>query len=257
MNRTTVDVSCDLGESFGCYKLGLDEEVIGRISSVNVSCGFHAGDPHVMRRTVALANASGVRIGAHPGLPDLLGFGRRKMAMTPDEIYDFFLYQIGALKAFVEATGQRLQHVKLHGALFEMALEDAALTHAMCMATRAAGKNLIWLAPAGKVAEAGRDSGLRVAVEFYADRAYHPDRRLVSRKTAGAVLEDMAQIRERLLQALRTGCVTTIEGQTIPVEFDSICVHGDTRGALEIVQLVRSICAEQGVEVKPLSELVK
>lgn len=253
---TAVDLNCDLGESFGCYKLGLDEEVIGRISSANVACGFHAGDPHVMHQTVKLCQASGVRVGAHPGLPDLLGFGRRRMAVTPDEIYDFFVYQIGALDGFVRATGQKLQHVKLHGALFEMAMSDDALTRAMCDATRDVNPDLIWLAPAGKVPAIGREAGLRTAEEFYADRAYHPDKRLVSRKTPGSVLHDLNEIRRRLVQVFQTGTVTTIEGQTLPLEFNSICVHGDSPGALDIVNSVREVCNEQGVAVKPLSDLL-
>lgn len=256
MKITAVDLNCDLGESFGCYTLGLDEEVIGRISSANVACGFHAGDPHVMRRTVESCKSRNVRVGAHPGLPDLLGFGRRRMAVTPEEIYDFFVYQIGALQGFVRASGQELQHVKLHGALFEMAMSDDALTRAMCAATRDVDRNLIWLAPAGKVAAAGREAGLRIAEEFYADRAYHPDKRLVSRKTAGAVLHDVQEIRQRLAHVFQTGTVTTIEGQSLALDFNSICVHGDTPGALEIVNAVRNTCTEQGVEVRSLSELL-
>ena len=251
-----MDLNCDLGESFGCYTLGLDADVIGRISSANVACGFHAGDPHVMRRTVELCKARGVGMGAHPGLPDLLGFGRRRMAVTPDEIYDFFVYQIGALRGFVEAAGQKLQHVKLHGALFEMAMSDDALTRAMCTATRDAGRDLIWLSPAGRVSDIGRESGLRTAEEFYADRAYHPDKRLVSRKTPGSVLHDLNAIRNRLVQVFQTGTVTTIEGQSLSLDFSSICVHGDTPGALEIVNAVRDVCLEQGVQIKPLRELL-
>ena len=256
MKMSVVDLNCDLGESFGCYTLGLDEEVIGRISSANVACGFHAGDPHVMHRTVDLCKSKGVRVGAHPGLPDLLGFGRRRMAVTPEEIYDFFVYQIGALQGFVRAAGQELQHVKLHGALFEMAMSDDTLTRAMCNATRDVDRNLIWLAPAGKVAAIGRETGLRTAEEFYADRAYHPDKRLVSRKTPGAVLHDLNQIRDRLVQVFQTGTVTTIEGQTLPLGFNSICVHGDSPGALEIVNAVRDVCTEQGVEVRAMSRML-
>lgn len=256
MPISAIDLNSDLGESFGAYTLGHDAEVLQHISSANVACGFHAGDPHVMRRTVALAGDRGVRIGAHPGLPDLLGFGRRKMAVSPAEVADFFLYQIGALRAFVEAAGGKLQHVKPHGALFEMAVADAELARAMCQATRSADAGLIWLAPAGPVAEAGLAAGLKVASEFYADRAYHPDGRLVSRKTPGAVLHDVEQIRLRLKSVLETGSVRTIEGETLTLNFQSICVHGDTRGALEIVQAVRAVCEETGTVVKPLGELL-
>src|SRR5262249_13189014 len=148
-------------------------------------------------------------------------------------------------------AGQELQHVKLHGALFEMAMSDDALTRAMCAAARDVDRNLIWLSPAGKVATIGREMGLRTAEEFYADRAYHPDKRLVSRKTQGSVLHDWNQIRQRLEQVFQTGTVTTIEGQTLPLEFNSICVHGDSPGALEIVNTVRDVCNSQGVAVKP------
>ncbi len=257
MPRTAVDLNSDIGESFGAYTLGNDEDVIRSISSANVACGFHAGDPHVMRRTVALAKQHGVRVGAHPGLPDLLGFGRRRMAVSADELRDFCVYQVGALKAFVEAAGLRLQHVKMHGALLEMSLADASLARAMCEAVRAVDPGLIWLTPSGCTTETARACGLQVAEEFYADRAYHPDRRLVSRKQPGAVIHEAAQIRERVALALATGTVRTIEGQTLLLEFDSICVHGDTPGALEIVRLVRAVCADAGVAVRPLAELAR
>lgn len=255
MGRASIDINSDLGESFGAYTLGCDEEVLRHISSANVACGFHAGDPHVMRRTVALAGQHGVRVGAHPGLPDLLGFGRRRMAVSAEELHDFCLYQVGALKAFAEAAGQRLQHVKMHGALLEMSLADESLARAMCEAVRSVDPGLIWLTPAGCTTETARSCGLRVAEEFYADRAYHPDRRLVSRKQSGAVIHDAALIRGRVALALETGTVRTIEGQTLRMEFDSICVHGDTPGAMEIVRLVRAACADAGVTVRPLAEL--
>ena len=256
MRKKAIDLNCDIGESFGAYTLGNDEAVIPLITSANVACGFHAGDPHVMRETVALACRHGVRVGAHPGLPDLLGFGRRRMGVSAAEVKDFFLYQIGALKAFVEAEGQQLQHVKMHGALFEMGLADAALARAMYEAVRAAGRDLIWVAPSGTTTPIAREYGLKVAEEFYADRACHPDRRLVSRQKPGAVIHDAAQIGDRLAQLFESGTVTTIEGQTIPLDFDSICVHGDTPGALEIVRLVRAACARQDVAVRPMAELL-
>jgi 5-oxoprolinase (ATP-hydrolysing) subunit A len=252
MDSTTIDLNCDLGESFGAYRLGHDDEVIPLISSANVACGFHAGDPHVMRHTVALAAGHGVGIGAHPGLPDLLGFGRRKMAVTPDELRDFFVYQIGALRAFVEAAGKRLQHVKLHGALLEMAVADPALARAMVEATRSVSRDLVWLTPAGLTVGAAREAGLRVVEEFYADRAYHPTKALVSRQTPGAVITDLAQIRARVVQLFETGTVTTIEGQRLPLAFESICVHGDTAGALAIIKLIRAVCAERRITIRPL-----
>lgn len=255
--KRAIDLNCDMGESFGRYKLGHDEEIIPLISSVNVACGFHAGDAHVMRNTVTLAAKHGVRVGAHPGLPDLLGFGRRRMAVSPDEVRDYFVYQIGALRAFVEATGQRLQHVKMHGALFEKACADDSLTRAMCEATKSVGGDLIWLTPAGWTASTARALGLRVVEEFYADRAYHPNKALVSRKKPGAVIHDAQQIKARLIQLFETGTVTTFEDERIPLEFDSICVHGDTPDALAIVRLIRELCSDRGVEIKPMSEVAR
>lgn len=251
--KTTIDLNCDMGESFGRYTLGLDADVMPLVSSANVACGFHAGDAHVMRKTVALAVKHGVRVGAHPGLPDLLGFGRRSMGASPDEIRDYFIYQIGALRAFVEAAGQRLQHVKMHGALLEMACADPLIARAMCEAVKIIGGNLAWLTPAGCTTEIAREFGLKVVEEFYADRAYQQDKMLVSRKRNGAVITDPQQITTRLIQLFETGTVTTIEGKTIELQFDSICVHGDTIGALVIVRLLRGICAEKGVAIKPFS----
>lgn len=257
MAKRVIDLNCDMGESFGRYQLGHDDEVIQYISSANVACGFHAGDPHVMRHVVELARRHGVRVGAHPGLPDLLGFGRRRMAVTPEEVRDYFLYQIGALRACVEAAGQRLQHVKMHGALFEMALADEAIARAMCEATREAGGDLIWLAPAGATAAIAAKLGLRAVEEFYADRAYHPNKALVSRQRPGAVIHQLRQIRARLVQLFASGTVTTIEGDRIPLAFESICVHGDTPDALKIVRLVRAVCAELGVAIRPMADWVK
>jgi UPF0271 protein len=256
MRKSAIDVNCDMGESFGRYTLGHDEGVIRYISSANIACGYHAGDPHVMRRTVALAVERGVGIGAHPGLPDLMGFGRRPVAVTAAELRDYFTYQIGALRAFADAAGAPLRHVKMHGALFEMALTDESLARAMCQATGEAGGDLIWLCPAGTAATHGREAGLRTAEEFYADRAYHPDLRLVSRKRPGSVLKDPELIRRRLLELFESGTVETIEGERIALEFDSICVHGDTPGALEIVRLIREACTVARVAVRPLAELL-
>jgi len=186
MKKKGIDLNCDTGESFGPYKLGLDEEVIKLISSANVGCGFHGGDPHVMRNTVALAKRYGVGVGAHPGLPDLPGFGRREMKVTPEEVKDYFIYQIGSLKAFVEVAGMKLQHVKMHGALDAMARADDGLTRAMCEATREISPELIWLAHSGiRTGEIARSIGLKVVQEAYADRAYNADKTLVSRKLPG------------------------------------------------------------------------
>jgi len=251
----SIDLNCAMGESFGRYTLGNDEAVMPLITSANIACGFHAGDPHVMRRTVELAAKHSIGIGAHPGLPDLLGFGRRKMAVTPQDLHDLFLYQIGALSAFARAVGRKLQHVKMHGALFEMSVADESLGRAMCQATKDFDDKLIWLIPAGTNSTAiARGMGLRVVEEFYADRACHPDRCLVSRSKPGAVIHDLACIRDRLVQLFQTGTVATIEGERIGFEFGSICVHGDTPGALDIIRTVREACAACGVEIGPMTK---
>ncbi len=257
MKRTAVDLNCDMGESFGRYTLGLDEEVIKLISSANVGCGFHGGDPHVMRSTVALAKEHGVAVGAHPGLPDLLGFGRREMNVTPEEMKDYFIYQIGALKAFVEVAGMRLQHVKMHGALDPMARMNEELTRVMCEATREMSPDLVWLAHSGiRTGEIARSMGLKVIQEVYADRAYNADKTLVSRKLPGSVLKDPQEIAVRISQLIEMGTVKTIDGKTLELEFDSICVHGDTPGALEMIRTIRGILADHNVAVKPMAGLI-
>ncbi len=255
MKKTAVDLNCDMGESFGRYKLGLDEEVIKLISSANVGCGFHGGDPHVMRETVALAKEYSVGVGAHPGLPDLLGFGRREMKVTPEEMKDYFIYQIGALKAFVQVVGMKLQHVKMHGALDTMARADEELTKAMCEATREISPGLIWLAHSGK-GKIAESMELKVVQEVYADRAYNADKSLVSRRLPGAVLRDPKEIGARIKQLMETGTISTIDGNTLELEFDSICVHGDTPGALDMVKTIRGILVDHDVAIKPMGELI-
>jgi UPF0271 protein len=228
MKKTALDLNSDMGESFGRYKLGLDEEVIKLISSANVGCGFHGGDPHVMRETVAMAKEHGVGVGAHPGLPDLIGFGRREMKVTSEEIKDYFIYQVGALKAFVEVAGMKLQHVKMHGALDAMARADDELTRAMCEATMEINPDLLWLAHSGK-GEIARNMDLKVVEEVYADRAYNADKSLVSRKLPGAVLKDPQEIAGRIRQLIERG---------------------------EIIRTIRGILADQKIDVKPMAELI-
>ena len=257
MKKTVVDLNCDMGESFGRYKLGLDEDVIKLISSANVGCGFHGNNPHVMRNTVALAKEHGVAVGAHPGLPDLLGFGRREMKVTPEEVKDYFVYQVGALKAFVEIAGMKLQHVKMHGALDTMARADEELTRAMCEATREISSDLVWLAHSGsRGVEIAGNMGLKVIQEVYADRAYNADKSLVSRTLPGAVLKNPQQVGARIKQLIELGAITTIDGKTLELEFDSICVHGDTPGALEMIRTIRGTLADHGVAIKPMVELI-
>ena len=250
-----VDFNSDIGESFGSYKMGLDEEVIGCISSANIACGFHAGDPGWMRHTVGLAEKNGVGIGAHPAFPDLRGFGRRNMVVDPQEARDDVVYQIGALTAFTK--GKRLQHVKPHGAMYNMAVKDEALARAICEAILEVDQRLILLALSGsRWVEIAEKMGLRVAREVFADRALMPDGTLAPRSRPGAVLHDADQIAERTLRMVTEGTVETFDGSEVEVVADSICLHGDTPGAVAMARAVRDTLEGAGVQVVPLEELV-
>ena len=250
-----VDFNSDIGESFGSYKMGLDEEVISCISSANIACGFHAGDPGWMRHTVGLAERNGVGIGAHPAFPDLRGFGRRNMVVDPLDVRDDVVYQIGALTAFTK--GKRLQHVKPHGAMYNMAVKDEALARAICEAILEVDPRLILLALSGsRWVEIAEEMGLRVAREVFADRALMPDGSLAPRSEPGAVLHDADQIAERTLRMVTEGTVEAVDGSRVDVVADSICLHGDTPGAVAMARAVRDTLEGAGVEVVPLEELV-
>lgn len=250
---TSTDLNCDLGESFGKYRIGLDEQVIPRVSSVNVACGMHAGDPVVMRDTVRMAAKAGVAIGAHPGYPDLQGFGRRNMALSPDEAYSFVLYQIGALQAFCIACGTRLHHVKPHGQLYNTAARDRALADAIAQAVKDFDDQLVLVALAGgRLADAGRDAGLRVAEEFFADRNYTDEGTLVPRSQPDAVLRDETFAARRVVQAVRTGAIESVTGKRIHVAADTICTHGDNAKALEFVDMLRQELAAAGIAIAPV-----
>jgi 5-oxoprolinase (ATP-hydrolysing) subunit A len=250
-----IDFNCDMGESFGAYRLGLDEEIITRITSANIACGFHAGDPTWMSRTVRLAEEHGVGIGAHPGFPDLVGFGRRTMGATPEEVRNDITYQVGALTAFTR--DKKLQHVKPHGALYNMAVGGGELARAICEAVLAIDPQLILLVLAGSPwAELAEKMGVRVARESFADRAVNPDGTLVSRSKPGAVIHDERQVIERSVKLVTRGTVTTIDGQEIPFKADTICLHGDTPGAVKLAAALRARLEAAGVELVPLSKLV-
>ncbi|HUW65649.1 MAG TPA: 5-oxoprolinase subunit PxpA [Spirochaetia bacterium] len=231
MAPSAVDLNCDMGESFGVYQLGCDEEIVQFVSSANIACGWHAGDPLVMDRTVALAAAGGLAIGADPGLPDLAGFGRRAMALAPDETGSGVLYQIGALAAFCRKYGVQLKHVKPHGSLYNLAGRDRATALAIAGAVKAFDPALILVTRAGsELAKAGREYGLRVAGEVFADRACNSDGSLVPRRLAGSVLADSESVVPRVVRMVREGRVAAVDGQDIPVRADTVCVHGDTPG---------------------------
>jgi len=247
-----VDLNCDLGESFGAYKIGLDGEVIPYISSANIACGFHASDPVVMAHTVAMAKEHGCSVGAHPGFPDLMGFGRRQMQITPEEAKDYIIYQVGALAAFCRSQGIRMHHVKPHGALYNMAAVDYSLARAVCEGIYVVDPELVLLGLAGsELLKAAADTGLQYASEVFADRAYNEDGTLVSRKLPGAVITDEALAVQRVLRMVNEQKVTSITGKDITIRPDSICVHGDNQKALQFVQKIRDALIKEQIEIKP------
>ena len=249
--RIVVDLNADVGESFGRYTLGADEELLGIVTSANVACGAHAGDPQVMRRTVRLAVRHGVAVGAHPGFFDLQGFGRREIALAPEEVEDIVLYQIGALAAVAAAEGSRLSHVKPHGALYNMAARDRALADAVARAVAAFDRGLVLVGLAGSVLlDAGEAAGLRVAAEAFADRAYEPDGSLTPRHRPGSVLQNADHVVARAIRIVRERRVEATDGSTIPVRADTLCIHGDTPGAVALARAVRRGLEANGVEVR-------
>jgi UPF0271 protein len=252
-----VDLNSDLGESFGRYTLGLDQRIIPLISSANVACGYHASDPVVMDRTIQLAKAAGIRVGAHPGFPDLMGFGRRNMNVTPAEAKAYTLYQLGALDGFCKAHGLTLQHVKPHGAFYNMAAKDYTLSKAICEAVAAYDKNLIVLALCGgELLRAAKDTGLRAASEVFADRGYEEDGTLVDRRKEGAMITDENEAIARVIRMVKEGKVTTVTGKDIDIQADSVCVHGDGEKALAFVEKIRAALTREGIEICPLDQLV-
>ncbi|MCI6908056.1 MAG: 5-oxoprolinase subunit PxpA [Clostridiales bacterium] len=252
-----VDLNCDLGESFGAYTIGLDARVIPHISSANVACGYHAGDPAVMRKTVAMAARAGVAVGAHPGFPDLVGFGRRNMTVSPDEAYEYMLYQLGALSAFAKAAGVRLQHVKPHGALYNTAAKDMNLALAICEGVQAVAPDAIILGLAGScLLRAAQQTGLRWASEVFADRAYLSDGSLVLRSRPGAVITDRDCAIRRAVRMVKEGVVTTADGVDIPILAHSICVHGDNPAAVAFVEKIHAALVAEGIRVGNLNEVI-
>jgi UPF0271 protein len=249
---TAIDFNSDLGESFGVYRLGADREVLTHVTSANIACGFHAGDPQTMAATVKAAIEAGVAIGAHPGFPDLQGFGRRTMQLTSNEIYNIALYQIGAIKAFAEAAGSRLAHVKAHGALYNLAARNKDIAKALSAATKAVDRNLIFFALAGSdmVAAAG-EAKLTVAQEVYADRTYQDDGSLTPRSDPRAMITDVDVSIRQVLEMLRTGTVRSLNGVAVKVQPDTLCIHGDQPGAAEFARKIRAALRAEGVEVVP------
>lgn len=253
-----VDLNSDLGESFGPWVMGRDEDVLTFVSSANVACGFHGGDPAVMRRTVRLAAERGVAVGAHPSYPDKVGFGRREMNCTPDEIYADVLYQIGALRAFCGACGVPLQHVKPHGAMYNTAGRDEAKAAAIAQAVRDAGGGLILLGLAGSALErAAQTAGVRFAAEAFADRGYMDDGSLVPRSRPGAFVTDPDAAAERVVRMVKEGVVQSVNGRSVPLSPQSICLHGDNPAAVEMARPLRKKIEALGIRIAPLAELVR
>ena len=248
-----IDLNSDVGESFGAYRLGADAEVMRNISSANVACGYHAGDPGVMRQTVRLAREAGVSIGAHPGFPDLVGFGRRELAASPRDVEDMVLYQIGALAAIARAEDVPLSHVKAHGALYNMAARDRRLADAIVRAVVAFDRSLVLFGlPGSELLEAGQAAGLAVASEGFADRAYQPDGSLAPRAREGSVIDDPDEVVRRSMGMITDGRVTAIDGSEVSLIVDTLCVHGDTPGAHELTRRLRADLERHGIDVRPV-----
>ena len=246
-----VDLNSDLGESFGSYTIGNDEDVLQYVSSANIACGFHAGDPNVMQKTVAMAAAKGVAVGAHPGMPDLVGFGRRKMDITPKEAYAMVLYQVGALQAFATAAHVPLQHVKPHGALYNMAAKDKTLAAAIANAVYDVNPRLILYGLAGScLITEGEKAGLVTASEVFADRTYQPDGTLTPRSQPDAMVTDEEAAISRVLRMIQEGVVTAQNGQDIPVKADTICIHGDGVKALAFAHKIKTALEAHAVAVR-------
>jgi 5-oxoprolinase (ATP-hydrolysing) subunit A len=247
---TTLDLNCDMGEGFGAYTMGNDIEILDHVTSANIACGFHAGDPPTMRRIVAAALAKGVAIGAHPGLPDLQGFGRRAMQISPAEAYAMVVYQVGALAGFAQAAGGRLNHVKPHGALYNMAVKDRSLADAIAQAVFDIDPKLVFFGLAGsEMINAANALGLRSACEVFADRSYQDDGSLSQRGTTGAMIEDAEQSLAQVRQML-TGSVRAVSGLNVAVRADTLCLHGDQPGALEFARHIRSALTADGVTLQ-------
>ena len=250
-----IDLNCDMGESFGMYKMGLDEKIIKYITSANIACGFHAGDPTWMKTTVNLAESHGVGVGAHPSYPDLVGFGRRNMNLSAEEIKTDITYQLGALQAFT--TNRVLQHVKPHGAMYNQAVNDTEIARLICEAVIDFDPSIVLVALAGSSwVSVAKEMGLRVASEIFADRALNSDGSLVSRSIPGSVIHDIDEVVERSVSMVRDNVAVSITGDEINLEADSLCIHGDTPGAVEMAKRIRNALENSGVQIVQMTDLI-
>ena len=250
-----IDLNCDMGESFGVYRLGEDDQLLASVTSANIACGFHAGDAAVMRRTVRAALERGVALGAHPGFRDLEGFGRRALAVTPEEAYDLVVYQVGALLGFALAAGGRLAHVKPHGALYNQAARDASLAGAIASAVRDVDRSLVLFGLAGsELVAAGARAGIATAAEAFADRNYTSDGALVARARPDALVRDPATAAARAVRMVREARVTSVDGADVALRPDTICIHGDAPGAPALARAVRTALEQAGIRVRAVGE---
>lgn len=249
----SIDLNCDMGESFGAWRMGRDAELMDYVSSVNIACGFHAGDPTVIRKTVETAARKGVAIGAHPSFPDLQGFGRRAMALSPQEVFDTILYQVSAVKGICEALGAKLNHVKPHGALYNQAAKDAGISKAIARAVKSAGRNLIFFGLSGSflISEAEK-LGLKTASEVFADRTYKADGSLTPRTEPNALIHDSDEAISQVLEMVSKQIVTAAGGEKISIKAETVCIHGDGENALEFARLIRARLTENGIEIRAL-----
>lgn len=246
-----IDLNCDMGESFGTYELGYDALAMPYVTSINVACGFHASDPDNMAKTVLLAKTHGVAVGAHPGYPDLVGFGRRSMALTPEEVKNAVIYQIGALNSFCKAAGVKLQHVKVHGALYNNAEKDLTVASAIAKAIKAVDPSLYMLCLANsQMGVAAKQEGLPFVEEAFADRAYTDEGSLVSRKIAGSVIHDIDAVVARVVRMVTDKTVVSISGNIVPIQAQTICVHGDTPGAVDMVKAIRAALEKEKIALR-------
>jgi 5-oxoprolinase (ATP-hydrolysing) subunit A len=252
----TIDLNCDLGEGFGAWEMGNDAAMIELATSVNIACGFHAGDADIMRRTVDLAKARDVSIGAHPGYRDLHGFGRRPIpGLKASEIENLIAYQIGALQAIATAAGHKVTHVKAHGAISNVACEDDMTAQAIANGIKSVDPSLIFVVLANsRLVKAGEAANLPMVHEVFADRAYEDDGSLVSRRKPGAVLHEPKMIAERVLRMVEDGNVVSVSGKVIKMRMDTVCIHGDTPGAVEIARGIRERLKNGGIEVAPFKK---
>lgn len=255
MTTLSIDLNCDMGESFGPWVMGQDTDVLPLVSSANIACGFHAGDPGTMRKTVAAAIGNGVSLGAHPGLPDLSGFGRRAMDITPQQAYDMVVVQVGAMAATAASQGARLHHVKAHGALYNMAVRDLGLARALAQAVRDVDPSLVFYALASSdMARVASEVGLAVAHEVFADRSYQPDGSLTPRSRPDAMIEDPEQSIQQVLRMITEGRVVAVDGTSVEVRADTLCIHGDQPGAVVFAKAIRAALQQAGIEVRPVAQ---